>query len=73
MTRRVIFHLILLDIQNAIIIALYWTEIVEIIKIALNKRNYSIIKSYPLCLSVFFSLTLSFTFDIFMFTVYQQR
>lgn len=40
MTRRIIFHFILSDIQNVIIIELYWTEIVEIIKIALNKRNY---------------------------------
>lgn len=44
------------DIQNAIIIKLYWTEIVEIIKIALNKRNYSIIKLYMLCLSSKFSI-----------------
>lgn len=54
------------DIQNAIIIKLYWTEIVEIIKIALNKRNYSIIKLYMLCLSSKFSI---YFFLYYFFTI----
>lgn len=64
MTRRVIFHLILSNIQNAII-TLYWTEIVEIIKIALIKRNCSIIKSQYSVLFAFKIRNLSLSKPIF--------
>lgn len=68
MTRRVIFHLILSNIQNAII-TLYWTEIVEIIKIALIKRNCSIIKSYSFCLPSKFAIYL-FLYQFFTICTY---